>query len=68
MLSMVCKDVIKEPISTTSDSKDELHAGIRMRSFWRRLQRELIDVRVFYPFTSSYWNQLLATTMKTIEN
>ena len=39
-----------------------------MRSFWQRLQRAFVDVRVFYPFTPSYWNQVLATTMKIMES
>ena len=42
MLSMVGKDVMKEPISTTPDSKDELQAGISVQSFWQRLQRVLM--------------------------
>ena len=69
MLSMVCKDVRKEAtVSTTPDSNDEPRAEISVHSFWQRLQRTFVDVRVFYPFTPSYWNQLLATTMKTTEN
>ena len=55
MLSMVCKDIRKEPaLSTKPDSNDELWADI--------------SVRVFYPFASSYRNQSLATTTKTMEN
>ena len=64
MLSMVCKDVRKEPaLSTTPDSIDELWSEIIVRSFWQRLQRTFVDVRAFY-----YRNQSLATTMKTMEN
>ena len=66
---MVCKDVRNEPtLSTTPDSNDELRADISVRSFWQRLQRAFVDVRVFYPFAPSYRNQSLATTMKIIEN
>ena len=69
MLSVVCKDVRKEPtLSTTSDSNDELRAGISVRSFWQRLRRAFADVRVFYPSAPSYRNQSLAKTMKTMEN
>ena len=69
MLLMLCKDVRKElTLSTTPDSNDELRADISVRSFWEGLQRELVDVRVFYPFTPSYRNQSLATTMKAMEN
>ena len=69
MLSMVCKDVRKEPaLSTTPDSNDELRDDIRVRSFWRRLQRVFVDVRLSYPFALSYRDQSLATTMKTMEN
>ena len=69
MLSMVCKDVRKEPtLSTTPNSNDELRADISVRSFRQRLQRAFVDVRVFYPFVISYRNQSLATMMKTIEN
>ena len=69
MLSMVCKDARKEPtLSTTPDSNDELWADISAHSFWQRLQRAFVDVRVFYPFTPRYRNQSLATMMKTMEN
>ena len=69
MLSMVCKDVRKEPtLSTTPDSNDELRADISVRSFWQRLQRVFVDVKVFYPFVPSYRNQSLATMIKTMEN
>ena len=69
MLSMVFKDVRKEPtLSTTPDSNDELRVDISVRSFWQRLQRTFVDVRVFYLFAPSYRNQSLATTMKTVEN
>ena len=69
MLSMICKDVRKEPIlSTTLDSNDELRADLSMHSFWQRLQKAYVDVRVFYPFAPSYWDQSLATVMKTLEN
>ena len=69
MLSMVCKDVWKEPaLSTKPGSDDELRADINVRSFWQRLQRAFVDVRVFYPFAPSYRNPSLATTMKTMEN
>ena len=69
MLSMVCKDVRKEPtLSTTPDSNDELRADISMHSFWQRLQRAFVDVRVFYPFAPKHRNQSLATMMKTMEN
>ena len=69
MLSMACKDVRKEPaLSTTPGSDDVLRADINVRSFWQRLQRAFVDVRVFYPFAPSYRNQSLATTMKTMEN
>ena len=64
MLSMVCKDIRKEPaLSTTPDSIDELWSEIIVRSFWQRLQKTIVDVRAFY-----YRNQSLATTMKTMEN
>ena len=54
MLSMICKDVRKEPIlSTTLDSNDELRADLSMHSFWQRLQKAYVDVRVFYPFAPS---------------
>ena len=66
---MVCKDVRKEPtLSTTPDSNDELRADISVRSFWQRLQRVFVDVKVFYPFVPSYRNQSLATMIKTMEN
>ena len=69
MLSMVSRDVRKEPaLSTTPDSNDELRADISVHSFWRRLQKAFVDVRVFYPFAPSYRNQSLATTMKKMEN
>ena len=66
---MVSRDVRKEPaLSTTPDSNDELRADISVHSFWRRLQKAFVDVRVFYPFAPSYRNQSLATTMKKMEN
>ena len=69
MLSMVCKDLRKEPaLSTTPDSNDELRDDIRVRSFWRRLQIVFVDVRLSYPFVLSYRDQSLATTMKAMEN
>ena len=58
MLSVVCKDVRKEPtLSTLPDSNDELQPDISVRSFWQRFQRANVDVRVFYHFTPSYRNQ-----------
>ena len=69
MLSVVCKDVRKEPtLSTLPDSNDELQPDISVRSFWQRFQRTNVDVRVFYHFTPIYRNQSLATTMKTTED
>ena len=69
MLSMVCKDVRKEPkLCTTPESNDELRPDISVRSFWQRLQKAFVDVRVFYPLAPSYRNQSLATMMKTMEN
>ena len=73
MLSIVCKDVKKEPvISTTSNSIDKLLVDISVRCFWKRLQRTFADVRVFYLsfylFALSYRNQSLTTTMKIMEN
>ena len=69
MLSTLCKDVRKEPtLSITLDSNDELRADISVCSFWQRLQRAFVDVRVFYPFAPIYRNQSLATMMKTMEN
>ena len=66
---MVCKDVRKEPtLSTTPENNDELRADVSVRSFWQRLQRGFVDVKVFYPFTPSYWNKSLATITKTMEN
>ena len=69
MLSMVCRDVMKEPgLSTTPDSNDELRADISGHSFWQRFQKAFVDVRVFYPFAPSYRNRSLATTIKKMEN
>ena len=69
MLSMVRKHVRKEPtLSTIPNSNDELWADISVRSFWQRLQRPFVDVRVFYLFPPGYGNQSLAITMKTVEN
>ena len=69
MLSMVCKDVRKEPtLSTTPDSNDEFRADINVCSFWKRLQRAFADLRSFYPFAPSCRNQSLAITLKTMEN
>ena len=69
MLSMMCKNVRKEPpLSATPDSNDELRADINVRSFWQILQRTFVNVMVFYPFAQSYPNWSLAITMKTIEN
>ena len=66
---MVSKDVRKEPtLNTTPDRNDELRADISVRSFWQRLQKAFVDVKVFYPFAPSYRNQSLATMMKTMEN
>ena len=66
---MVCKDVRKEPkLSTTPNSNDKLRADISVCSFWQRLQRAIVDVRMFYPFAPSYWNQSLVIMMKTMEN
>ena len=66
---MLCKDVRKEPkLSTTSESNDELQADISVRSFWQKLQKAFVDVRIFYPFAPSYRNQSVAITMKTMEN
>ena len=68
LLSMVCKDVKKEPtLSTAPNNDEELRADISVRSFWQRLQRAFVDVRVFYPFAPSYRNQSLSTTMKAME-
>ena len=53
MLSVICKDVRKEPtFSTTPDSNDELRADINVRSFEHRLQRAFVDVNVFLPLRS----------------
>ena len=69
MLSLVCKDVRKEPsLSTTPDSNDELWADISVFSFSKRLQRAYAKLRVFTPFTSNYRRQSLVTTMKVMEN
>ena len=69
ILSMVCKDVRKEPkLSTTPNSNDKLRADISVCSFWQRLQRVIVDVRMFYPFAPSYRNQSLVIMMKTMEN
>ena len=69
MLSMVYKDVRKEPtLSTTPNSNGELRAAISMRSFWQRLQKAFDNVRIFYLFTPIYQNQSPATMMKTMEN
>ena len=65
---MVSKDVRKEStLCTTPDSNGELRADISVRSFWKRLQRVFVDVSGFYAFASSYRNQSLATTIKTME-
>ena len=69
MLSIVSKDVKKQPaLNTTPDNNDELGADISLRSFGQRFPRAFVDVRDFYPFTPSYQNQSLATIMKTMEN
>ena len=69
MLSIVSKDVKKEPaLNTTPDNNDELGANISLRSFGQRFPRPVVDVRDFYPFAPSYQNQSLATIMKTMEN
>ena len=68
LLSTVCKDVIKEPtLQSTPDSSNDLRADISVRGFWEKLQRAFLDVRVFYPFAPSYFNQSLGTSMKAME-
>ena len=50
MLSMVCKDVRKEPtLHTTPDSNDKFRANISVCNFWQRLQRVFVDLRILYP-------------------
>ena len=69
MLSIVSKDVKKEPtLNTTPDNNDEFGANISLRSFGQRFPRPFVDVRDFYPFAPSYQNQSLATIIKTKEN
>ena len=49
MLTMIFKDVRKEPtLRTTPDSNDELRGDISLHSFWQRLQRALVDVVGFF--------------------
>ena len=68
VLSMVYKDVRKEPtLSTTPNSNDKFQTEISVCSFWQRLQRQLAGVTISYPFAPSYRNQSLAITMKTMK-
>ena len=69
VLSMVYKDVMKEPtLSATPNSNNKFQTEISVCSFWQRLQRLLVGVTISYPFAPSYRNQSLAITMKTMKN
>ena len=69
MLSVVCKDVRKEPtLSTTTYSNDELRADISVRSFSKKIAKYICSCKSLLSFAPSYRNQSLATAMKTVEN
>ena len=54
-LSVVCKDVEKEPTLDSSPAGTEkFREDIVARGFWQRMQRVFTDVKVFYPLAPSY--------------
>ena len=66
--SNVCKDVKMEPVSQPSTKgTEEIRTDIVAPGFWQPIQRALMDVRVFYPFTLGYRAQSRAAIMKTKE-
>ena len=66
MLSMVCKNVRKEPtLSTTPSNNGELRADISVRSFCQRLQGAFVDARVFHCLCiyHQWWNEYGSKTI-----
>ena len=65
LLSEVYQEVIKEPclqplsgeeLPRSTNKADDARVDIRARGFWNGEHDAFFDVRVFYPFASSYKN------------
>ena len=79
LLSEVCTDVSKEPrlqplsgerLPTSANVDDEARLDIRARGFWSSghgYQDAFFDVRVFYPFASTYRNSKLPAVYRQHE-
>ena len=66
----VCSDVSVNPqlqplngecLLSSANKEDGARLDVQAKGFWNNQQDVFFDVRVFYPFTSSYWESLLAS-------
>ena len=76
LLQEVCLNVVTEPplqalqgeeLGRAANSDDSARLDIRATGFWNNAQDAFFDVRVFYPFASSYQNSRLQTLYKQHE-
>ena len=77
LLQEVCPNVTVEPLlqplhgeqlGRSANTQDSARLDIRATGFWTSAQDAFFDVRVFYPFASSYQNSQLASVYKQHES
>ena len=56
-----------EELGRRANKEDEARVDIRAHSFWNNAQDAFFDVRIFYPFASSYRTQKLENVFKQHE-
>ena len=76
LLREVCSDVSVEPrlqplegewLPPSANKSDEARLDVRAKGFWDNQMDAFFDVRVFYPFASSYRNSRLASVYRQHE-
>lgn len=76
LLREVCNDVSVEPrlqplngecLPSAANKEDEARLDVRAKGFWNNQQDAFFDVRVFYPFASSYRDSRLASVYRQHE-
>lgn len=76
LLREVCNDVSVEPrlqplngecLPSAANKEDEARLDVQAKGFWNNQQDAFFDVRVFYPFASSYRDSRLASVYRQHE-
>ena len=76
LLSEVCREVTKEPhlqplsgeqLPLSANKANDARLDIRAHGFWNESQDAFFDVRVFYPFASSYSNKSMSSLYRQHE-